>query len=160
MRPGPPVQPSRRRSPRRQHPRQQQLHRERDRKQQRQEHRRPSHLLPRPRVNGPRALLVLLLLASSPLVLGQAQESPPVQCQQAPVSHKNLWSGGDNTAAQPLLWNLTIGYLTAIKGGLKDRQGLAISGALSMALDEVRHDIFSHFGGSPVAISNKIEWTR
>lgn len=33
--------------------------------------------------------------------------------------------------------NLTIGYLTAIKGGLKDRQGLAISGAISMALDEV-----------------------
>lgn len=36
--------------------------------------------------------------------------------------------------------NLTIGYLTAIKGGLKDRQGLAISGALSMALDEINKD--------------------
>lgn len=35
--------------------------------------------------------------------------------------------------------NLTIGYLTAIKGGLKDRQGLAISGALTMALDEVNY---------------------
>ncbi|KAK0094944.1 hypothetical protein PV326_009568 [Microctonus aethiopoides] len=34
--------------------------------------------------------------------------------------------------------NLTIGYLTAIKGGLKDRQGLAISGAITMALDEDR----------------------
>lgn len=32
---------------------------------------------------------------------------------------------------------LTVGYLTAIKGDLKDRQGLAISGALSMALDEI-----------------------
>lgn len=32
---------------------------------------------------------------------------------------------------------LTVGYLTAIKGELKDRQGLAISGALSMALDEI-----------------------
>lgn len=32
---------------------------------------------------------------------------------------------------------LTVGYLTAIKGDLKDRQGLAISGALKMALDEV-----------------------
>lgn len=138
MRPGPPAQPSRRRSPRRQHPRQQQLHRERDRKQQQERH-RPSHPLSRPR---PRALLVLLLLASSPLVLSQALEppaespaSPPVQCHQAP-SHKNLWSGGNKTAGQPL--NLTIGYLTAIKGDLKDRQGLAISGALSMALDEVR----------------------
>ncbi|XP_011254352.1 receptor-type guanylate cyclase Gyc76C [Camponotus floridanus] len=140
MRPGPPAQPSRRRSPRRQHPRQQQLHRERDRKQ-RQERHRPSHPLPRPR---PRALLVLLLLASSPLVLSQALEppaespaSPPVQCHQVP-SHKNLWSGGNKTAGQPL--NLTIGYLTAIKGDLKDRQGLAISGALSMALDEVNND--------------------
>ncbi|XP_011308844.1 guanylate cyclase 32E isoform X2 [Fopius arisanus] len=36
--------------------------------------------------------------------------------------------------------NLTIGYLTAIKGGLKDRQGLAISGAISMALDEINND--------------------
>lgn len=32
---------------------------------------------------------------------------------------------------------LTVGYLTAIKGELKDKQGLAISGALTMALDEV-----------------------
>lgn len=154
MRPGPPVQPSRRRSPRHQHPRQQQLHRERDRKQQ-QEHHRPSHLLPRPRINGPRALLVLLLLASSPLVLGQAQESPPVQCQQAPTSHKNLWSGGNNTAVQQR--NLTIGYLTAIKGGLKDRQGLTISGALSMALDEVRRDFFFAPGRFSSSYSSQIK---
>ena len=33
---------------------------------------------------------------------------------------------------------LTIGYLSAVKGALKDRQGLAISGALTMALDEVK----------------------
>lgn len=32
---------------------------------------------------------------------------------------------------------LTIGYLTAIKGELKDRQGLAVSGAMTMALEEV-----------------------
>lgn len=32
---------------------------------------------------------------------------------------------------------LTVGYLTAIKGELKDKQGLAISGALTYALDEV-----------------------
>lgn len=32
---------------------------------------------------------------------------------------------------------LVIGYLTAIKGYIKDRQGLSISGALTMALDEV-----------------------
>lgn len=32
---------------------------------------------------------------------------------------------------------LTVGYLTAIKGDLKDKQGLAISGALKMAIDQV-----------------------
>lgn len=35
---------------------------------------------------------------------------------------------------------LVIGYLTAIKGELKDRQGLTISGALTLALDEVRSE--------------------
>lgn len=33
--------------------------------------------------------------------------------------------------------NLTIGYLTAVKGDLKERQGLSVSGALTMALKEV-----------------------
>lgn len=33
--------------------------------------------------------------------------------------------------------NLTIGFLTAMKGDLPDRQGLGISGAITMALDEV-----------------------
>lgn len=37
---------------------------------------------------------------------------------------------------------LTVGYLTAIKGELKDKQGLAISGALTMALAEVLFQIF------------------
>ncbi|KYN16072.1 Guanylate cyclase 32E [Trachymyrmex cornetzi] len=36
--------------------------------------------------------------------------------------------------------NLTIGYLPAIKGGLKDRQGLAISGAITIALNEINND--------------------
>lgn len=35
---------------------------------------------------------------------------------------------------------LTVGYLTSIKGEHKDRQGLAISGALTMALDEINKD--------------------
>ncbi|XP_020815689.1 receptor-type guanylate cyclase Gyc76C [Drosophila serrata] len=35
---------------------------------------------------------------------------------------------------------LTVGYLTALTGDLKTRQGLAISGALTMALDEVNKD--------------------
>lgn len=33
---------------------------------------------------------------------------------------------------------LVLGYLTAVKGDLKERQGLAISGAISMAVEEVR----------------------
>ncbi|XP_067206722.1 receptor-type guanylate cyclase Gyc76C-like [Linepithema humile] len=140
MRPGPSVEPSRRRPPRRQHPHQQQLHRERDRQQQQQQ--QQQHWLHpwRLRFNSSRALLVLLLLASSPLVLGlteppgssTAAAAPATQCQQA---HKSQLKSGNNAVK-----NLTIGYLTAIKGGLKDRQGLAISGALSMALDEINND--------------------
>lgn len=41
-------------------------------------------------------------------------------------------------AQVPLKKNLTIGYLTAIKGDLRDRQGLTASGAVQMAVDEVR----------------------
>ena len=36
--------------------------------------------------------------------------------------------------------NLSVGYLTTIKGDGKDRQGLAISGALTMALEEINND--------------------
>lgn len=39
-----------------------------------------------------------------------------------------------------VLRNLTIGYLTAAKGNLENRQGLAISGALTLALKEVSAD--------------------
>jgi guanylate cyclase, other len=35
---------------------------------------------------------------------------------------------------------LNVGYLTALKGDLKDRQGLAISGAITMALEEINND--------------------
>lgn len=34
-------------------------------------------------------------------------------------------------------FNLTIGYLPCLTGELRDRQGLTISGALSIALEEV-----------------------
>lgn len=36
---------------------------------------------------------------------------------------------------------LVLGYLTAVKGDLKERQGLAISGAISMAVEEVTNHI-------------------
>lgn len=136
MRPGPPVEPSRRRPPRRQHSHQQQLHRERDRQQQHWLH------LSRLRPNGgnsSRALLVLLLLASSPLVLGLAEPpgSPTTSATRATQCQLALPSQGTMINRTMKSTNLTIGYLTAIKGGMKDRQGLAISGALTMALDEV-----------------------
>ena len=35
---------------------------------------------------------------------------------------------------------LTVGYLTAIKGELKEKQGLAISGAITLALDEINNN--------------------
>jgi len=59
--------------------------------------------------------------------------------RQASTTSHNPRLESNNTAIQPL--NLTIGYLTAIKGGLKDRQGLTISGAITMALDEVKFTI-------------------
>lgn len=34
-------------------------------------------------------------------------------------------------------YNITIGYLPCLTGELRDRQGLTISGALSIALEEV-----------------------
>lgn len=138
MRPGPPVQPSRRRPPRRQ-----EVPQERNRR-----HRldQPQPLRSRSCGNRSRALLVLLLLASSPLVLGLAEPPglPGAEWQQALLSRQTYPKSTVTRAIQPRKQqNLTIGYLTAIKGGLKDRQGLAISGAFSMALDEVSSSLSS-----------------
>lgn len=36
---------------------------------------------------------------------------------------------------------IVVGFLPAIKGDLKDRQGLAISGAMTYALDKINNDI-------------------
>ncbi|CAL7947734.1 unnamed protein product [Xylocopa violacea] len=134
MRPGPPVQPSRRRPPRRQ-----EVPQERNR---RQDQLRP--LRPRSYGSSSRALLVLLLLlASSPLVLGLAEPPglPGAEWQQALSRHSYPTKSAYTRSTQLRKpQNLTIGYLTALKGGLKDRQGLAISGAFSMALDEINND--------------------
>jgi len=61
-----------------------------------------------------------------------------IHYQQPPTTSHNLRLGS-NVAIQPL--NLTIGYLTIIKGDLKDRQGLAISDAITTVLDEVKFTI-------------------
>lgn len=53
------------------------------------------------------------------------------------IGNRNL--SVENLKTEPMYKkkNLTVGYLTAIKGELKDKQGLSVSGAISMALDEV-----------------------
>lgn len=54
----------------------------------------------------------------------------------------------ESLKAEPLykkMKNLTVGYLTAIKGELKVRQGLAVSGAFTMALDEVSFSFSQSF---------------
>jgi len=43
-------------------------------------------------------------------------------------------------ASSTILRNLTIGYLTAARGKLDNRQGLSISGALTLALEEIEDD--------------------
>lgn len=43
-------------------------------------------------------------------------------------------------APSTILRNLTIGYLTAARGKLDNRQGLSISGALTLALEEIEDD--------------------
>lgn len=48
------------------------------------------------------------------------------------------------TTADTLKKNLTIGYLPAIKGELRDRQGLIASGAIQMAVDKVNIHVSSN----------------
>lgn len=139
MRPGPPIT-SRRRPPRRQ----QLSHRLNRSKSQVQQ-------IKRQITN--KAFFLLFLLVSNPILA--LAEPPP---NNAPLSslgsnndqiHRKCFSSdGDqryyslpiSEGAPRKLQNLTIGYLTAVKGVMKDRQGLAISGALSMALDEINND--------------------
>ncbi|CAD6215615.1 GSCOCG00000427001-RA-CDS, partial [Cotesia congregata] len=69
----------------------------------------------------------------APLSVSTSSSSSGLSLQSdAPVTSRRLASRKPQ--------NLTVGYLTAIKGGLKDRQGLAISGAMSMAIDEINND--------------------
>lgn len=86
--------------------------------------RRPPRRQPRLIAASLQVLLVLLIAVassladSSILALASEQKAPPRQASREPL-------------------NLTVGYLTAIKGGLNDRKGLAISGAVSIALEEI-----------------------
>ncbi|KAK0174684.1 hypothetical protein PV327_010424 [Microctonus hyperodae] len=98
-------------------------------------------------------LLLLVLISSpclaliEPVIIGDHFQQSLDHHQQRSLTSRStsntpgslMWSN-ENSNIERINYrkskNLTIGYLTAIKGGLKDRQGLAISGAISMALDE------------------------
>ncbi|XP_034948736.1 receptor-type guanylate cyclase Gyc76C-like isoform X2 [Chelonus insularis] len=138
MRPGPPS-PSRRRPPRRQHLSDPKIH----------------HHHQRSQDSGGgctsiQAILLLLLLVSSSChaliepVLGDLHQRLDHQRSLSSTLTSTLGSSSSwsnlTIQANRKPQNLTIGYLTAIKGGLKERQGLAISGAISMALDEINND--------------------
>lgn len=179
MRPGPPTQPSRRRPPRRQHKNQLYQHRRlRNQQPQFQPHycsfQNDNTILntikPAKINNKSKALSVLLLLlVSGPfgLVLGIA-ESPIIPGVDKLTEMNGYdWSHSIFPWSQPKAafnrivqetpplkktQSLTIGYLTAIKGNLINRQGLAISGAIAMALDEVS---FRHFFQKIIIIREK-----
>lgn len=74
----------------------------------------------------------LTIFDSSDEDVGSTYTENDDDVEQRPLSVENL------KAELYKKKNLTVGYLTAIKGELKDRQGLAVSGAMTMALDEVR----------------------
>ncbi|XP_063972285.1 receptor-type guanylate cyclase Gyc76C-like isoform X1 [Diachasmimorpha longicaudata] len=87
------------------------------------------------------AILFLLLLVSGPclaLIETSHNQTDHLESRTIDLQGTNKSLVLDRVDKKPR--NLTIGYLTAIKGGLKDRQGLAISGAISMALDEINND--------------------
>lgn len=55
---------------------------------------------------------------------------------------------------------LVLGYLTAVKGDLKERQGLAISGAIAMAVEEVNHSNYSKLVDNSANVSHPVSYTR
>ncbi|XP_051156964.1 receptor-type guanylate cyclase Gyc76C-like [Leptopilina boulardi] len=141
MRPGPPIT-SRRRPPRRQQLPPHRLNRSKSQVQQ----------IKRQLIINNKAFFLLFLLVSNPILA--LAEPPPANAlpgldtnDQQQQQRKCFSSDGGQRYSLPMSevaprkqQNLTIGYLTAAKGVMKDRKGLAISGALSMALDEINRD--------------------
>ncbi|XP_055620128.1 receptor-type guanylate cyclase Gyc76C-like isoform X2 [Toxorhynchites rutilus septentrionalis] len=71
------------------------------------------------------------------------------QLQQAQVLHSNapgaafvpkLTTSSHHQKFRNNRTQLVLGYLTALKGNMKDKQGLTISGALTIALEEINDD--------------------
>uniref|UniRef100_A0A182MXC5 Guanylate cyclase n=1 Tax=Anopheles dirus TaxID=7168 RepID=A0A182MXC5_9DIPT len=73
----------------------------------------------------------------------QNQQQHQQQQQQTHSSGSYITKMPENSPHQKFRNNrtvLTLGYLTAVKGDLIEKQGLTISGALTMALDEINND--------------------
>ncbi|XP_053671608.1 receptor-type guanylate cyclase Gyc76C-like [Anopheles nili] len=71
------------------------------------------------------------------------QQQQQQQQQQTHSSGSYITKMPENSPHQKFHNNrtvLTLGYLTAVKGDLIEKQGLTISGALTMALDEINND--------------------
>lgn len=92
----------------------------------------------------PKAALLILLLAlyvltGSGTLANHTSSSSTTTATTTPTTtttsnqQPNVTS---KTTTGPVLRDLTIGYLTAAKGSLNNRQGLSISGALTLALKE------------------------
>ncbi|XP_050090825.1 receptor-type guanylate cyclase Gyc76C-like [Anopheles aquasalis] len=80
----------------------------------------------------------------------QQSQSQSLQQQQQQSTQQQQHSSGsyitktpENSPHQKFQNNrtvLTLGYLTAVKGDMQDKQGLTISGALTMALDDINNN--------------------
>ncbi|XP_054274284.1 receptor-type guanylate cyclase Gyc76C-like isoform X2 [Macrosteles quadrilineatus] len=85
---------------------------------------------------GPLTLFVHLLLLTSACVASHTTVTLAV----APSTTAASTTVAPPTPPPHINKNLTIGYLTAIRGDLRDRQGLLVSGAIQMAVDKVNSD--------------------
>ncbi|XP_052890825.1 receptor-type guanylate cyclase Gyc76C-like isoform X1 [Anopheles moucheti] len=77
------------------------------------------------------------------LLQHQSSTQQQQQQQQTHSSGSYITKMPENSPHQKFRNNrtvLTLGYLTAVKGDLIEKQGLTISGALTMALDEINND--------------------
>uniref|UniRef100_A0A1L8DJE6 Guanylate cyclase n=2 Tax=Nyssomyia neivai TaxID=330878 RepID=A0A1L8DJE6_9DIPT len=87
----------------------------------------------------PLPVLLLLTAATTLVAVAHPDGSPRDHNNEGFFGrfHTEGFSKPEHQQTSPEKTVLTVGYLTAIKGELKDKQGLAISGALTMALDEI-----------------------
>ncbi|KAL1403181.1 hypothetical protein pipiens_000917, partial [Culex pipiens pipiens] len=85
--------------------------------------------------------LVSTLLSGSPSMGGtQALAQPQFSYASGATYVPKLAPNATGQKFKNNRTQLTLGYLTALKGNMKDKQGLTISGALTIALEEINND--------------------